>query len=243
MICPFCKQDIPDNSSFCVRCGIRLVESTENVQAENLPNIGSDNKISYTYTSKPTHASMNPPVSSVNQIDRSFYEAMLGDNEVPIMAIGKKWNKHMDMLGSSNKVNLLLTNVRLYVQGKVFLVKNSISQRLTEERTVDVNSISQTGFEHSGSVGWLILSVIMFLLTVAFYWNEVKGVGKVFAVIGVIFVICFFCLKKTYFTVYGDFGSFSIEVLKINQPNYSMMKQLECEIHKSKDRNKSIINK
>lgn len=153
MYCVGCGKEIEDGLKFCPYCGKTQIDENEekkNFEKEPEAKVNLDNL---------TGAFSDLKVGEPDVI-ASDDEVFVDSDEVKVESLGNGWIKNLVLSHGLNKNALILTNKRLYFQGKAFKKGKFINN----EQVVNVEDVTGVSAEyHNPIVGLVICAVVFFI--------------------------------------------------------------------------------
>lgn len=184
MKCSKCGMDNQEGTNFCVRCGRKLIgegtnETTattgsEPSQAVNPPT-QQENTFAYAHMAnnavppKPANNaspqySYHTPAEEIKAKDSS-YSFFVDSSETTVDTLGNGYMQNIVITGKAKRAFAALTQKRLYFFGKSY---NDIKGMTTqEERVIDLQDITGTGFVYIRPIKYLIIAFLCLLCTIA----------------------------------------------------------------------------
>lgn len=221
MYCSNCGNEISDNAKFCAACGAKTDES-HTASADSLKNTASE------YVQKAGDFLKNTGVVALNDSEVSQYDVSDTSPELKEIFIepdeqllGKFGNGYLVNLlfKKVKKCSALLTNKRVYLKGAFYSGTGKTIFKTTEERILDLEDVTGTGFIYTQISKLMIFFDVLFILAslVSFGLMVADGMEEVFALImlacviaAIISVINTIKSRKTFFFI--DYAGGRIKV-------------------------------
>lgn len=184
---------------FCTKCGAKLPD-----EATCCPNCQAkvEKVLDFSEATKAVGQQVNKTVENVKSKTKSFQasyqkeqddrkikdvsELFIRPDEEQKAVIGGGYLANMFRTGVLSKGFGILTNRRFYFKGKCFYRSGKHFMKTDEERTVDLQDITSSGFTYTRHILWFAVGVLGLLWslfgTIASYGNE--NVFLLFIVIG-----------------------------------------------------------
>ena len=153
MYCVGCGKEIEDGLKFCPYCGKTQIDENEekkNFEKEPEAKVNLDN-----LTGAFSELKVGEP-----DVIASDDEVFVDSDEVKIESLGNGWIKNLVLSHGLNKNAMILTNKRLYFQGKALKKGRFIKN----EQIVNVEDITGVSTEYSTPIiGLIICGIFMFI--------------------------------------------------------------------------------
>lgn len=166
MFCSSCGNELPDGAKFCEVCGAKIGEN-DTISAETLKNTANE------YVQKAGDFLKNTGVVALNDSETSQYNVSDTSPELKKIfiepderLIGKFGNGYLVNLlyKKVKKCNALLTNKRVYLKGTFYSETGKSIFKTTEERILDLEDVTGTGFIYTQISKIMILLDILFII-------------------------------------------------------------------------------
>lgn len=243
MFCSKCGKKLPDGASVCPDCGAKVgkdinFSDVTNYAGQKAQQVSSgiQNQVEHFRQTQANEAESRK-VSSVG-------EMFVDPREQKKAVIGEGFLSNMIRSGVLGKGFGVLTDRRLYFRGKCYTKVNSHFIKTDEDRTIDIQDITSSGFSYARNLTWLFLTGISFLAALFFfhmaeemsYYSDPDGVammGILFSAAAVAFLILYIIMKRTIYTVTFAGGSLSI---KASSYGVEEVRAFDKALHMEKDR-------
>lgn len=158
MFCTNCGAKIGENEKMCSKCGT-VVENHNGSSAEALKILGNNAKeAGKTIVNNMAKRQKEQVLSISND------KALIEPDEQILATLGNGYFINL-MFGNVKKCRALLTNKRLYIRGKMFTGNGKDISKTHEERILDLEDITGTGFIYGNLT--LIKMIIDYILGIA----------------------------------------------------------------------------
>lgn len=221
--CMHCGSEMSDEAEFCGNCG---------------KGFSSDGKDNIEFSDTATYAGQQAEkaVGGVQSKAQGFQESQSNEREERKIkdmkemfvnpdeeqkaVIGSGYLANMIHTGNIGKGFGVLTNRRLYFKGKCFYRLGRHFMKKDEERTVDLQDITSSGFVHEGMLLWKVIAVLCSVISVLLfvYLVENKDIDDsihILLIAGIMDIafwrIYFFCKRVIYEISFAG-GSIALNV-------------------------------
>ncbi len=143
-------------------------------------------------------------------------EMFVDENEQDIAVIGGGYLSNMLHTGTLSKGFGVLTERRLYYKGKCYYKSGKNYLKTDEERIVDVQDVTSSGFVYTRNFLWLFLTII-------FCWT---------IILPIIFLLVFIFYKRAMYEISFAGGAIAI---KVSAYGVSEIKAFDKELRMAKD--------
>ena len=129
-----------------------------------------------------------------------YAKLLIEEGEDVIAVLGNNIAQTFISTGVIGKGFSLLSNKRLYIKGKCLVRKGKAVFSKTEEKTVDLNDITGTGFIYNNAFWAKIIAIICGVMTIPFAANGLLGNMALMPPFCIYFVlgVIFFAIYKIY---------------------------------------------
>lgn len=194
MKCPYCGVDNDEGSKFCCSCGKKLEAEEVSQKTQTSYDSGGG---TYTKGDPRIDLSENP----IDYMDSSYH---------PVM----------DSFGLA-EFSALLTNKRVYLNGRMYTGGLSNAQKRKTEQVVNLEDITGSGFVTYSNIHYIIAAVVTFIIACVFImigarrsgWDGdmnspgAVALGVILIMTSIILVVVFFVTRTThYFIDYAGGG-------------------------------------
>ncbi len=263
MICKNCGNDLPEGARFCDKCGAVMEQAQS--QAPGIQMLGAGGQAGgYGGPQLQGAGSFHGPMEqqrggtfnglmgrqqTANYMEPSKYSKVFVDPDEQLQ--GTLGNGYLENLlfGQVKKCHALLTDRRVYFQGRFLYENGKHSEWLISEEIVDLEDITGTGFIYSKPIG--ILKTLIYLIIpwiVALLWfvtdehmfgiyHDADAAGIVGligdAVVILITIVRYILNRKTYFSMEYAGGAIKFDAKIIGVP---AVRDFQKQIRRAKDR-------
>ena len=166
MNCSNCGAKIDENAKFCPKCGM-AVSAGQASQPNNAAPEQALNPIGNMASETNEKTETNMQVCKledrhIKQLSSSF----VSKDEKFIASLGNGYIVNYLVNHSVSRGFAFITDKRVYFKGACFTGTGKRLTKSNEERTVDLKSITGSGFIYRRSIGLLIAAIICFVITV-----------------------------------------------------------------------------
>lgn len=236
MFCTNCGAKIGENEKTCSKCGM-VVEKHNGSSAEALKILGNNAKeAGQAFVKNMAEMRKEQVLSTSND------KALIEPDEQILATLGNGYFINL-MFGNVKKCRALLTNKRLYVRGKMLTGNGKDISKTCEERILDLEDITGTGFIY-GNLS-LIKIIIDCILGIAltFYlvakcgrwlaWSDIAVAVITGAILSITLIVLHYQLSKSiYFVIEYAGGKIKINAKLIGQ---SDVEDFHKQIRRAKD--------
>ena len=185
MYCVGCGKEIEDGLKFCPYCGKTQIDENEEkktfgkepeakVNLDNLTGAFSELKVG------------EPDVIASDD------EVFVDSDEVKVESLGNGWIKNLVLSHGLNKNAMILTNKRLYFQGKAFKKGRFIKN----EQIVNVEDVTGVSTEFMTPIVGLVVCVVAFICLIGFAYLQ-HGITTIQILLLIIIFVLFIILLLT----------------------------------------------
>ncbi len=226
MFCKNCGREIEAGGRFCDNCGTSIEGEALKQQ----------------YTPLTSRAPEYMPTENMSYSQNSVY---VDPEEKTLGKLGNGYvaNILANPFGGLKKCNAVLTDKRVYLQGQIFSGGGSKMATEKWEKIVDVDDVTGTGFRYNNPVGIILLGIIfafmgMFLVMFSngYRWAYFYA-GIFLAILGLVYIILYFVVRKVYFIIEYAGGSIMFDAKSIGVADVQAFQKL---IYKAKDKRKKV---
>lgn len=196
MFCPKCGKKNEGNAKFCASCGAMIQKNQESTG--NAPN-----KFEEKTQSKESKPKFNP---------EKVRSCLISEQEQVLNVLGNTWAETFFATGTIGNGFSILTNERVYFKGKCFIRIGKGFYKKVEEKVVDLNEVTGTGFVHNKAVWAHVLAIIFTVIgglyifsgvpnfIVGIFTRESQNIiaGVVGGVVGLLLIVLFQFLDKMF---------------------------------------------
>ena len=187
MFCTNCGKEVPEGKAFCQACGARM------------PGV-------------PAQAA-GTVAQGVAQVTTGWKDIFVSPDETYLGEMGDGYLKGTlsGPFGVAKKCNAVVSDKRVYLQGKMLDVSLGRINAFTWVKTVNVKDITGTGFVAINSLSTLLASIFYGILSVFFlimstecYGREKWGLsvfGKLMLVFAIVFLIIYLVKRSVFFVI------------------------------------------
>ncbi len=200
MFCTNCGREVPEDKAYCPSCGHYVGGAAGQTGG---PQTG--------YTGE----HMTP-----NDWNQAKYQAMFVDSEEKYLGeLGDGYFKGTlsSPFGVAKKCNAVVTDKRVYLQGKMLDASQGRVNAFSWVKTVDVKDITGTGFVASNPIGLLIATVLWFV--VAFVYYFVIGVNLMISlslwIISFVMLFSYILRRKAFFVIEYEGGRIQFDAIAV----------------------------
>ncbi len=188
--CPKCGTGLEDDAVFCPNCGTNCADAVRRATNPNMgyangqPNYGPRQ----VNNMRPQNAMGGPGPAFQNQVPPQYgrdENVFVDPNEKKISRLGGGWLVNLAMVGTIRKVNGILTDKRIYLQGKLWEKK---LREVKFESIVNVEDVNATYFRFERQISYLIWAIICCVLVVLIpvglflFWKYYKSKVTLFVI-------------------------------------------------------------
>lgn len=192
MFCTNCGKEVPEGKAFCPSCGSYVGDTA----SQNVANqAGNANQAGYT----------GGQMTS-NDWNQAKYQAGFVDPEEKYLGeLGDGYFKGTlsSPFGIAKKCSAVVTDKRMYLQGKMIDASQGQLNSFSWIKTVDVKDITGTGFVASNPIGLLIATIFCFF--VALFYRFFIRVNPIIAfpfwVCCFVMLIIYLVRRKAFFVI------------------------------------------
>ena len=257
MICKNCGNDLPEGARFCDKCGAVMEQAQSQAPGIQMPGAGGQ---AGGYGGPQLqgagsfHGPMGQPQGAGNfnvsmqpqdsYMEPSKYSKVFVDPDEQLQ--GTLGNGYLENLLFNNvkRCHALLTDRRVYLQGRFLYEDGRRSEWLIREEIVDLEDITGTGFIYSKPIGilmtliYLVIPWIVALLNSEVFW-VIRGVASPIiglvgdAIVILITIVRYILNRKTYFSMEYAGGAIKFDAKIIGVP---AVRDFQKQIRRAKDR-------
>lgn len=200
MFCTNCGKEMPEGKAFCPSCGAHVVGAASQAGTDQTGYAGQAGYTGGQMTS--------------NDWNQAKYQATFVDpDEKYLGELGDGYFKGTltSPFGVAKKCSAVVTDKRVYLQGKLIDASQGRFNMLSWVKTVGVKDITGTGFVASNPIGLLVASILFFLYSlIAFiictdaYGDEEVifiSMGFMFLLVAVLFLVIYLVRRKAFFVI------------------------------------------
>lgn len=233
MICKNCGNDLPEGAKFCDKCGAVLEQAqsqTPGVQGAQAGGCGGPQQGAGNFNGAMRRASYMEP---------SKYSKVFVDPDEKLQ--GTLGNGYLENLlfGDIKRCHALLTDRRVYFQGRFLYENGKRSEWLISEEIVDLEDITGTGFIYSKPIGILMTLILLVipwipLILAPNRQNDFGIIGLIGDVVVLLITLVRYILnRKTYFSMEYAGGAIKFDAKIIGVP---AVRDFQKQIRRAKDR-------
>lgn len=190
MFCTSCGKEVPEGKMFCPSCGTQVAGATAQVA-----------------TSQAGYAGGQMPSYDRNQV--RFQNTFVDPEEKYLGELGDGYFKGTlsSPFGVAKKCSAVVTDKRVYLQGKMIDASQGRINACSWVKTVDVADVTGTGFVASNPIGLLIVTIFSFLLSFVFFVFSVMEDDDFFAitipllVYSIIMLVAYLLRRRMHFVI------------------------------------------
>lgn len=200
MFCTNCGKEVPEGKAFCPSCGSHIAGAASHTGADQTGYAGQAGYTGGQMTS--------------NDWNQAKYQATFVDpDEKYLGELGDGYFKGTltSPFGVAKKCSAVVTDKRVYLQGKMIDASQGRFNMLSWVKTVGVKDITGTGFVASNPIGLLVASILFFLYSfIAFiiganaYGDEEVifiSMGVMFLLFAVLLLVIYLVRRKAFFVI------------------------------------------
>lgn len=243
MFCSQCGSKLPDGAVVCPDCGAKVEKE---INFSDVTNYASQRmqQASNGIQNQMEHFRQTQAEVSESRKIKNVSDMFVDPQEQQKAVIGGGYLSNMLHSGVLGKGFGVLTDRRLYFRGKSYSKVNSHFVKTDEDRTIDIQDITSSGFSYAKNITWLFLVGVSLL--VALFWF-ILGVGSdsvdtsemlvfvaclfVLAAIGLF--VAYMVLKQAIYTVTFPGGNLSI---RASSYGVREVRAFDKVLHLEKDR-------
>lgn len=219
-ICSRCAKSFEDDVDFCNSCGIKLME----VQLEE------DEQHEQPYE--------NIDYESEDSDDEAEYSEFVDNDEQIVAELGSSYLKNIISEGKVSDVSAVLTQKRLYLDGKTYLISGKSLTAIKESRIINVEDITGTGFVYFSNITFILISIIILIASIIVSVMELEALGVIGFFVAVFFFIAYFLNRVSIFRIEYAGGSIGF---KVEWDSRKASENFQKEIIRVKDRRRKEI--
>lgn len=235
MICKNCGNDLPEGAKFCDKCGAVLEQAqsqTPGVQGTQAGGYGGPQQGA---------GNFNGAMHQASYMEPSKYSKVFVDPDEKLQ--GTLGNGYLENLlfGDIKRCHALLTDRRVYFQGRFLSENGRRSEWLISEEIVDLEDITGTGFIYSKPIGILMTLILLVIPWIAGLfvgatgrneeWWIIVVIGDIIALL--ITLVRYILNRKTYFSMEYAGGAIKFDAKIIGVP---AVRDFQKQIRRAKDR-------
>lgn len=200
MYCPNCKSE--HNGIFCPKCGYSA-QKQEGAQG-------------YSSAEQYNNASQQPNSTYPNHQNTNNSDIVFDSNEKIISVLGNNFLQTFISTGTLGKGFAILSDKRIYFKGLCLTRFGSRWVSSKEERAVNIEDITGTGFTLINQIYWLILAAVLIFNGVCMIFGDMGPLGLLSILLGFLFIGVYFVTKQTIFEINYPGGSiaFNLKLIK-----------------------------
>lgn len=215
-ICPKCGKNYNDEIDYCMNCGVKLAGS-----------VSQENEI------------YGPEEDEEIKILQSNKDILIDNDEEIYAELGTGYIKNIVTGGDFYSVKAVLTQKRLYLSGKTYIISKNILMELSESKIINVEDITGTGFVYFNNA--MFISIAMLLIFGGFLLcGYVMTLAIIMFVASAVFFINYFLTRKSLFKIEYSGGSIGFDVKMLNRKESVKFQIL---LYKVKDQRKKELLK
>ncbi len=233
MICKNCGNDLPEGAKFCDKCGAVLEQAqsqTPGVQGAQAGGCGGPQQGA---------GNFNGAMRQASYMEPSKYSKVFVDPDEKLQ--GTLGNGYLENLlfGDIKRCHALLTDRRVYFQGRFLYENGKRSEWLISEEIVDLEDITGTGFIYSKPIGILMTLILLVipwipLILAPNRQNDFGIIGLIGDVVVLLITLVRYILnRKTYFSMEYAGGAIKFDAKIIGVP---AVRDFQKQIRRAKDR-------
>lgn len=233
MICKNCGNDLPEGAKFCDKCGAVLEQAQSQTPGVQGAQAGG-------YGEPPQGAgNFNGAMRQASYMEPSKYSKVFVDPDEKLQ--GTLGNGYLENLlfGDIKRCHALLTDRRVYFQGRFLYENGKRSEWLISEEIVDLEDITGTGFIYSKPIGILMTLILLVipwipLMLYPYRQNDFGIIGLIGDVVVLLITLVRYILnRKTYFSMEYAGGAIKFDAKIIGVP---AVRDFQKQIRRAKDR-------
>ena len=241
MFCEKCGQELPEGSKFCDRCGNKVGKKTD--FADNAKAVASEmgdmlqsgmtslKEQTENYQAKRKEELEREKISKVEDV-------FVDSSEKMIAVLGGGYLQNFIRGNGLRKGFGILSNKRFYFKGECYNKINSHYTKSNEERTVDLQDITSSGFTYNRDVLLKILAILASILDVfclvGGFADDAFAYLFLIDLVAVVILWLFYFLTKT--CIYDiSFAGGSIAI-KASRYGIKETKKFDKMLRKAKDK-------
>lgn len=240
MFCGSCGNELPEGAQFCDKCG--AMQKTGQEQAA--PGAGV---VQTPFAAEAQGAgNFTAPAQQASYMEPSKYSKVFVDpDELLQGTLGNGYLENL-LFGDVKRCHALLTDRRVYFQGRFLFENGKRSEWLISEEIVDLEDITGTGFIYSKPIGILmtliylvipwIVALMYYVLDLSIFFpsDNAPKIGLIGDVIVLLITIVRYILnRKTYFSVEYAGGAIKFNAKIIGVP---AVRDFQKQVRRAKDR-------
>lgn len=200
--CMHCGSEMSDKAEFCGNCGKAV-------------NSGGKDNIELMQSVVQNFQKSRSSEKEERKI-KGAEEMFVNPDEVQKAVLGGGYLANMIRTGTMSKGFGVLTNRRFYFKGKCFYKVGNHFMKTDEERTVDLQDITSSGFTYTRLFLWNVIAVlgmVLFVLLGIYSGSDSKKqvVAILFGVIDIVFWLIFILFKRAIYEISFAGGSIAIK--------------------------------
>ena len=150
------------------------------------------------------------------KISQSNNDILIDIDEEIYAELGTGYIKNIITSGDISAVKAILTQKRLYLSGKTYIISKNTLTKLKESKIINVEDITGTGFVYTENKLLLIISIIIVMATLMASVSQQSLEGIKYGLLGflitAIFMAIYFSTRKSLFKIEYAGGSISFDV-------------------------------
>lgn len=215
-ICPKCGKNYNDETDYCMNCGVKLAGS-----------VSQENEI------------YEPEEDEEIKISQSNKDILIDNDEEIYAELGTGYIKNIITNGDISSVKAILTQKRLYLSGKTYIISKNTLMELSESKIINVEDITGTGFVYFNNA--MFISIAMLLIFGGFLlYDYVMTLAIIMFIASALFFINYFITRKSLFKIEYPGGSIGFDVKMLNRQESVKFQIL---LYKVKDQRKKELLK
>lgn len=177
MFCSKCGKEIKEGDKICPSCGVRVENTVDFDTVKNFANEKVQETAKTLQDAARNYSSRREEEQQERKI-KDIGDIFVQKSERKIAVIGEGYLSNLIHNGTFGKGFGVLTDRRFYFSGKCFYKAGKQYFKTDEERTVDLEDITATGFVYHKFL-WLLWLGILFLIMTFVYMIGVMFYGNV----------------------------------------------------------------
>lgn len=165
MFCQQCGTQIPEGAQVCPSCGTSVVKTIKFEDVKGFANQKGQELTSSIRNMSQDFKQQMEEEKAARKI-REISDLFVNPEEKQIAVLGSGYLSNLIRNGQLEKGFGVLTDSRFYYRGKGFVRVGKILYKTDEEKTVDLQDITASGFLYSRSTTLAVFAIILTVITV-----------------------------------------------------------------------------